>query len=133
MRAFTIAAAAAILSSCSAGEDLAAADLGVKEFPVRLNAQDYAAIYRDSDASFKAITSEADLGKLLGAIHAKMGDYQSGERTSWHVNYGTNASTVLQFNSQYAKGKAEETFTFTNGADARLIGFNVNSPTLITG
>jgi hypothetical protein len=133
MRFFAIAAATVALSACSADENLAASDAAIVVFHLRFNAQDYSAIYRDSDPTFRSATTEADLKKLLAAVHSKLGAFQTGKRENWQVNYGTNAGTVILFKSQYAKGKAEETFTFTNGKDAKLIGFNINSPTLITG
>ena len=133
MKKLTLAVAAVVLSSCSGGENLASADKAVERFHQQLNAGQLDAIYTQSSPALKSATSQGDMIKLLTAVRSKLGPYKSGTRNSWRVNYGTNASTVVLFDSTYEKGKAQETFTFENGPNAPLIGYNINSPTLITG
>ena len=133
MNKLALAATAVVLSSCSGGENLAAADKAVERFHQQLNAGQLDMIYAESAPAMKSATSKDEMVKLLTAVRSKLGTYKSGTRNSWGVNYGTNASTVILFDSTYEKGKAQETFTFKNGPKAPLIGYNINSPTLITG
>ena len=133
MRISLVALGIIALSACSGGEDLASADKAVDRFHEQLNTGQYQTIYKQSAPDMKSANNEQELVKLLSAIHVKLGQYKSGTRNSWRVNYGTSANTVILFDSIYEKGKAQETFTFFNGADSPLIGYNINSPTLITG
>jgi hypothetical protein len=126
-------AAGLALTSCSGGENLASADLAVQRFHQQLNAGQFESIYANAAPAWKATTSKSETIKLFAAVRSKLGAYQSGTRNSWRVNYGTNASTVILFESVYEKGKAQETFTFANEENSPLMGYNVNSDALITG
>ena len=121
------------LSACSGGEHLASADRAVERFHNELNAGQFDVIYNQSAAAMKSTTSKNEMVKLLSAVRTKLGAYKSGTRNSWRVNYGTNANTVILFDSNFTNGKAQETFTFGNEENSPLIGYNINSPTLITG
>jgi len=133
MNKLSLAVAAVALSSCSGGENLDLADKAVERFHQQLNAGEFNAIYTQASPALRSATSQGDLIKLLTAIRSKLGPFKSGTRNSWRVNYGTNANTVILFDSTYERGKAQETFTFENEPNAPLIGYNINSPTLVTG
>ncbi|MBA3669309.1 MAG: DUF3887 domain-containing protein [Sphingomonas sp.] len=128
-----VAAMTVTLASCSSGQDLASADKAVERFHQQLNAGQFESIYAQSAPTWKANTPKNDTSRLFAAVRSKLGPYKSGTRNSWRVNYGTNANTVVLFDSVYEKGKAQETFTFANGKNSPLIGYNVNSLALITG
>lgn len=133
MNKLPLTVAAVVMSSCSGGENLASADKAVDRFHQQLNANQFEIIYTQSSPALKSATSKDDMVKLLAAVRSKLGPYKSGTRNSWRVNYGSNANTVVLFDSTYEKGKAQETFTFENEAKAPLIGYNINSPILIIG
>ena len=133
MRIFVIAVAAVLLSACSAGGDISAADAAVGTFHDRLNDEQFGVIYAQSDPAFKSAAPETETLKFLSSVRAKLGRYKSGKRNSWRVNYGTNAGTIILFDSEFEKGKAQETFTFRNGPKALLVGYNVNSAIFVTG
>jgi hypothetical protein len=128
-------AAFLLTASCSSGAELAGAEKAVAEFHQQLNSGDYQAIYAGTDQGLKAVSTEAEMVKLLTAVHIRLGLFQSGSRTGWRVNYNTSGNnTVIAFYSKYEKGKATETFTFVGGAQSpRLLSYNINSPVLITG
>ena len=133
MRLIVAALTGIALSACSGGENLKSADLAVHQFHNQLNGGAFHEIYRGSSPALKAVSSEQDMVKLLTAVRSKLGSFKGGKRTSWRVNYGTNAGTIIVFDSAFDKGKAQETFTFANTKDSPLVGYNINSPTLITG
>jgi hypothetical protein len=128
-------AAALLLASCSGGETVEGAEKAVAHFHNELNGGAYQQIYGEGDKGLKSATSQADLIKFLQAVHQKLGAFKNGKRTGWRVNYNTAGnSTVVQFDSNYEKGAATETFTFVGSADApRLLGYNIDSQALVTG
>jgi hypothetical protein len=124
-----------LLAACSSGENVAGARRAIVQFHARLNSGQYKQIFNDSDAGFKQASSEADMTKLLNAVHTKLGSFEDGTQSGWRVNYNTTGNnTVIQLGSNFEKGKATETFTFVGDAAApRLFGYNINSQVLITG
>jgi hypothetical protein len=124
-----------LLAACSGSAERAGAEKAVLKFHQQLNSAAYEQIYAASDSGLKKATSKADMVKLLEAVHSKLGAFQTGTQSGWQVNYNTGGNnTVIQFDSNFQKGKATETFTFVGNSDApRLLAYNVNSPVLITG
>jgi hypothetical protein len=124
-----------LLAACSGGENVADAQRAVANFHAQLNSGNYQRIYVSSDGGLKRATSEAEMIKLLAAVHAKLGAFKGGTQSAWRVNYNTAGNnTVIQFDSNFEKGKATETFTFVGEPDApRLFAYNIHSPALITG
>jgi hypothetical protein len=130
-----IPALALLLTACSGGESVTGANKAIAQFHEQLNGGNFHQIYAASDTGFQKGSSETDASKLFAAVHSKLGAFKSGSQGAWRVNYNTAGNnTVVQFNSVYEKGKATETFTFVGDANApRLYGYNIDSPTLITG
>ena len=126
---------ALLLAGCSGGESVKAAESAIGTFHIELNTGRYEQIYAASDPQFKKAVSEPDFEKLLGAVHDKLGAYQTGKNAGWRVNYNTGGNNVVvQFDSTFEKGKAVETFTYAGEGNAiRLLGYNINSNQLITG
>lgn len=124
-----------MLTSCSGGSDVAGAEKAIRLFHQQLNAAAYDTIYAASDKGMKEATSEADLVKFLSVVHDKLGPFQAGTQTNWQVNYNTSGNTtVILYDSKFAKGEASETFTFVGGSDSpKLFAYSINSRTLITG
>ena len=79
--------------------------------------------------------SPNDSVKFLTGIRGKLGAFQSGEQNGWQVNYTTGGTVVVvQYKSKFQKGDAVETFTYRGGEKApALVGYNINSNTLVTG
>lgn len=134
MRALIILALLAV-ASCSSGENLAAADKAVARFHAEMNGGAFDQAYAESDPAMKNVTSLGDFRNLMGALNKKLGAFRSTNRTSWTVNYNTSGTfTNVQYESQYDRAKATETFVFSGSANKlRMVSFNVNSPALITG
>ena len=128
-------AAMMTLGACSGGKDLAQSEQAIARFHEQLNSGQFDEIYRNASSEWKGASSQADSQKLFAAVRKKLGSFQSGKQVGWRANYGTGGSTVVvQYASKYEKGAATETFTYRPSDPAPvLIGYNINSPVLITG
>jgi len=123
-----------MMASCSGGKELAGAENAIIQFHRQLNSGEYRKIYLESDSGLKKVTPEANMIKLLDAVHRKLGAFQTGKQTGWQVNYSTSGTnTAVQFDSKFDRGSATETFTFVGDAQSpRLLSYNINSQALVT-
>ena len=126
-------AVAAALCGCSAGTDVPLAEKAVDSFHQTLNAGDFARIYAEARPDMKAATAEGPLVDLLGAVHRKLGVFQSGKSVGWNDNATTGGHFLtLTYASTYAGGTADERFVYRiDGGRAMLAGYNINSNALI--
>ena len=123
------------LGACSGGKDLARSEQAIARFHEQLNSNQFDEIYKNASPEWKGASSQADSQKLFAAVRKKLGPFQSGKQVGWRANYGTGGSTVVvQYDSKYEKGAATEIFTYRpSDPTPVLIGYNINSPVLITG
>lgn len=122
-----IPAAAVALSGCSAGQDTAKAETAVHEFRQLLEAERYAEIYIRAAPDMRVSAPEERLAHSFRAMRARLGRFQSANRTSvsWNrTNLGT--AVTLGYDARYANGRARETFVYrlSNG-QAGLAGYAV--------
>jgi hypothetical protein len=119
----------ALIGACSGTQTVKDAAPQIAAFHHALDAEDYASVWRDSDGQMKAATSQADLTKLLAAVHKKLGRVIKSDQTGWNVNYGTSGQVVtVGMNTAFEHGKGAETFTFIGHGDKlSLAGYNMNS------
>lgn len=91
-------------------------------------------IYLETDAGFKANSSEKDLTDILGAMRRKLGNFKKADSTGWFVNSTTQGTMVtLSYDVEFADGKGTEKFVYLiDGDQAKLFNYNINAPTLIT-
>ena len=128
MRGFAILFLAVLVASCSPGEAIPNATRQIERFHAQVDAGQYRQIYVDSDQRLKDAASEQDMLGLLGAVHTKLGKFQTGKQIGWNVNFGTGGKvTTLTLESQYERGKATETFLYSGDEPPKLIGYNINS------
>jgi hypothetical protein len=125
--------AIAMGSCCSSKQNLAEANLAAEKFHAQFNAGDYAGIHAAADAAFQKSMSEADFITFMDAIHRKLGDHQSSAFGGFRAVTGTGGTRISQAcSSEFAKGKAKETFTWLiSNSHATLMGYNINSRALI--
>ena len=134
-RIWVTLAGIALLTGCNAAEDTKAGNAAVINFHASLNAGKFDQIYSDTDAEFKSITTREDFTKVLTAIHAKMGNFQSGKTVGWNDNATTGGHYLtLNTEAKYERGTGQEQFVFKiGGGKAAIVGYHINSNTLITG
>jgi len=129
-----LAATALLFNSCGAVKGREAADKAVALFHQQLDRGEFKPIYDATHSDFKGATSEKDFIALLDAVHRKLGLVQSSERDGWTVNAANfKVNVSLRYKTKFAEGDAFETFTYrVEGEKALLLGYNINSQTLIT-
>ena len=126
MRNGFILAAALAAGGCSAGADKSKATAAVAEFRQRADAGRFAEIWRAGAAELKASTSEAELVRVLGGLHAHYGAFRSASETNWHWNSSNgNVQVTLEYASAFERGRANERFVYRIGDGAALLmGYN---------
>ena len=102
------------LTGCSAGADSKASEAQVKVFHDRLDAGNYAQIYKASGPDLKAARTEQDFTRLLTAIHTTLGKTAASDLVQTTVFSGMRATNVvLTYKTQFERGAGVETFTYT--------------------
>jgi hypothetical protein len=105
------------------------ATAAVERFHQRLDSEQYAAIYLDTDDTFRKATSEKEFTQFLSAIHRKLGPTQSKQSAGWNV---TTTSTTVVYRTKFAEGEATEQFRWRmDNGKAWLVYYNINSNALI--
>jgi hypothetical protein len=131
-RIMAIMATALAVGGCSSGADRAAAEAGVAQFHQMIEAQRYHDIFVGAADEFRGATSEAEGVRFLQMVHDRLGPVRSTTPSGWRVNFTPGGSTVsLNYDTQFASAAGTENFVFRiGGANARLVGYHVNSPAL---
>lgn len=125
---------ALLLGSCSFGKHKETAEKAVAKFHQQFNAGQYREIYTQCGEGFRQATSEADAIALFEAVHRKLGSVVGTKQLGWNVNTTPGGTFVrIGYETTFSEGKGQEDFTFQmNGGQALIVGYNVNSPLLIT-
>lgn len=124
---FLLAGCSDMLKGREAGQQ------AVDEFHKLYNSEKYAEIFTGADPDFGRTTTLPDLKKFLEAVQRKLGPARSAKEVGWRVN-AINGKTqvVLNEETEFEKGRAEESFTFImHDGKALLYGYHINSPELI--
>ena len=121
-------------SSCSLTKGKEQGERAVEQFHQQFNAGQYREIYEQSDKQFQDAAKEAEFIELLEAVRRKLGTVEKATPAGWRVNATPTGTVVaLGYETQFSEGKGTEQFTFLISSDqAKLLGYNVNSPLLIT-
>lgn len=121
------------LAGCSPGTDVPIAQRAIASFHSDLNAGSFEKIYANSDPELKSATNRDEFIKILGVVHSKLGPFTSGKMLNWNDNATTGGHYVtLNYQASYQKGSAEENFVYRlNGGGASLVGYHINSNTLL--
>ena len=128
-----LVALASILCACSMSADTAIAEQAVPRFHEQLDAARFDSIYDASGDELKKASTEKDFVALLEAVHRKLGNTKSSEKTGWNVNYQTSGSFVtLGYKTSFDGGDAQEQFVYRlQDKAALLVGYHINSTALI--
>lgn len=121
------------VAACSTGKDVPAAEASVKAFHDRLGAGQIDAIVASSGPELSAPETKPRFTQLLAVVARKLGQPKAAKQVGWNDQVTTGGHFItLNYASDYARGKAAETFAFrvVDGKPV-LIGYNVNSDALI--
>jgi Protein of unknown function (DUF4019) len=108
-------------------------DASVTAFHQKLDQEQYHALYAASTREFQSASSEKDVTELFTAIHRKLGNVVSANRTNTFVNATTNGSFVrTNYQTKFAQGQGEESFTWlANGEQLTLVAYHIESRELM--
>lgn len=133
LKLFLASAFALLLAACNPMEQAETVDAKIAQFHETYNAGDAAALYEQTGQEFRDATTPEQMVALVEEVTARMGTVESTERTNMNIdlNEGDDV-TVVTMNTVFTKGQGTETFTFYGqGEDARLVGWNVDSPNFL--
>ena len=104
----------------------------VRHFHQQLDAAQYDAICGQAAEGFCASGAEGQTVRFLKGVHEKLGNTGAAQRGNMNVNSSTGGTFVtVQYNTSFAIGPAEETFTWIKGGNTfKLYKYNVQSNAL---
>ena len=120
--------------ACSITEEKSLAEEAVTQFHARLDAGQFQQIYSDADEAFKKATTEKDAIALFDAVHRKLGPVKESRQQTFFVKYDVTMGKIIRltYGTEFAEGKGTEEFVWRiSDGRARLMGYNINSPTLV--
>ena len=121
------------LVGCSSSSDVPTAERAIEAFHSELNVGDFNKVYDGGSAELKAATSREKFGRILNAVHSKLGLFTNGKSVGWNDNATTSGRYVtINYDANYQKASATENFVFRiDGSRAALVGYHVNSDALL--
>jgi|HubBroStandDraft_2_1064218.scaffolds.fasta_scaffold403222_1 hypothetical protein len=126
--------AVTVLSACASGKNVQNAAKSVEQFHSQLNTEQYQTIYEAADEGFHKVTNEADFAALLQAVHKKLGNVQTSQRTNSQVGVYTGQGTVvtLIYQTTFDQGSGTEQFLWhMRDNQPVLLGYHINSNALV--
>ena len=133
MAGVALAGWALVAGGCSRA--LESAETASREFHARYERAAYADVYREAAPELRQTVSETDFVKMMEGLARKLGGWRSSKDSAWKVFVGTGGQTVtLQYGTEFERASATEQFVWrVDGAGKPLlVGYNVNSPALLT-
>ena len=106
----------------------------VAHFHQQFNARQYEQIADQADERFAATTKRDELFAFLKAVDRKIGSAGEARLVNINVNVNTDGTFVTcVYNTDFARGKGVETFTWKKspGAELKLYGYNIQSNDLV--
>jgi hypothetical protein len=122
------------LSSCGSSESLKNSTKSVELFHSQLNSEQYQNIYAAADEGLQKTTTEGDFVAFLQAVHKKLGNVQTSQRSNFQVGVSTGQGTTvtLVYQTSFEQGSGTEQFLWhMRGNQPVLLGYHINSNALI--
>ena len=111
-----------------AGAELS--DSAVRRFHSLVDSTNYEELLRESDKDFQRAESHAELLKLLGGVHSKLGASRDLTRTYTGVTFTTSGAFVkVTYQTTFERGEATGTFIWRKAVDGGLSlhGYDIQS------
>jgi hypothetical protein len=134
LRKVSMILALTVLSACASGKNVQNAAQSVEQFHSQLNTEQYQAIYAAADDGLHKATNEADFVAFVQAVHKKLGNVQTSQRTNFQVGVSTGQGTVvtLVYNTTFEQGSGTEQFLWhMRDNQPVLLGYHINSNALV--
>lgn len=110
------------------------ADAYVEKFHQQLDAEQFDEIINQAAPAFRETAKKEELRAFFSGIHDKMGTHKSARQTFIQLNAQAGIGTLVavQYDSEYASGKAQESFTLLVTEDGvQLYGYRINAPQML--
>lgn len=123
-------AAAAMLAGCGIKESFKDADAEVGKFHHALDAGNWQKLWSEADPDLRKASSREQFGKLLGAVHQKLGSVKESKQVGWNANSGTGGTFVtVTMQTTFQKGAGTEEFVYRKNGEGKLAlaGYNIQS------
>lgn len=123
-----------LLGACSVPQPIAGIDVQVVQFHQLLDAENYAAIWKDTSQEMRGATTEQQLDKIFAAVHRKLGKVVESKQVGWRTNVTTNGTFAeVQMATRFEKGSGQERFVYRQDGDQlKLAGYNITSNDMMT-
>jgi hypothetical protein len=126
---------ATALTACLGQADTRQVDDATNQVFSQIQAKQYDAIYDNAAPEFQGAESKAIWDGFMQRIDRKLGACQTPKKTmNWRSNATTNGFFVAQgYSAACANGQLQLTVTTVlRGGQVKLVGYNANSPLLLT-
>ena len=126
---------AVLTTSCRGAEASQKSDVATQRFFAQVTAKQYQQVYDETAPEFKSSTSAQLFVGMMQRIDRRLGACQAPvKNANWRVNATTNGYFQSQgYTRSCANGKLDETVTtVVRGGEAKVVGYNANSPRLMT-
>lgn len=123
-------AAVAMLAGCGMKESVENAELEVGKFHRMLDAGNWRKLWAGADPDLRKATSREQFGKLLEAVHRKLGPVKESKQVGWNANSGTGGTFVtVTMRTTFEKGTGAEQFVYRKRGEGqlKLVGYNIQS------
>ncbi|AXB77184.1 DUF4019 domain-containing protein [Novosphingobium sp. P6W] len=122
--------AAAMLAGCNVQASIREAEVEIGRFHQSLDAGNTQAVWVGADPDLRKATSRDQFGKLLDAVHRKLGKVKSSQQIGWNANATTGGSFVtVSTETTFERGTGTEQFVFRKGEADKLtlVGYDIQS------
>lgn len=108
-------------------------DASVAAFHQKLDQAQFHEMYANAAPEFQRASSEKDITDLFNALHTKLGNVVSANRTSIYMSATTHGNFVrTTYETKFAHGTGTETFTWLLANDQMsLVGYHIESRDLV--
>lgn len=108
-------------------------DASVAAFHQKLDQAQFHDMYANTSPEFQRASSEKDITDLFNAVHTKLGNVVSANRTGIYMNATTRGNFVrTTYETTFARGKGTETFNWLLANDQlSLVGYHIESRDLV--
>lgn len=123
-------AAAAMLAGCGIKESFKGAEVEVTRFHKALDTGDWQKLWAAADPEMRKAQDREQFGKLLEAVHRKLGAVRESKQVGWNANSGTGGTFVtVTMQTTFEKGTGTEQFVYRKRDEGKLalVAYNIQS------
>lgn len=124
------AMAAAMLAGCGMKQSFQDASAEVGQFHAALDAGNWQELWSRGDPQLHKATTRDRFGKLLDAVHRKLGKVKESKQVGWNADATTGGTFLtLTMQTTFEKGTGTEQFVYRKreGGTLTLVGYTIQS------